>query len=163
SAPLARTAFPIGKPLAALAAGVALIALAFGLVGTRLSPISQPAPVQVAAKAHRPSAEALAFYRAGLFEWQSRTPAGLRHAMDDCTQAIVHDREYAQAYAGLAQCYELLREYTTMTPDYAFPRAKAAADRAIALDPSLADAHLALAFADFYWFHDSSTARREFE
>jgi Tfp pilus assembly protein PilF len=114
------------------------------------------------ANPHQPNKEALAFYRAGLFEWQSRTPGGLRHAVDDFTQAIVRDPQYAQAYAGLAQCYELLREYTTVTPDYAFPRAKAAADRAIALDPSLADAHLAMAFADFYWSHDAATARREF-
>ena len=105
----------------------------------------------------------MAFYRAGLFEWQSRTPAGLRHAVDDFTQAIVRDPQYAQAYAGLAQCYELLREYTPVKPDYAFPRAKAAADRAIALDPSLPDAHRALAFADFYWLHDAVTARREFQ
>src|SRR6185312_1061209 len=112
---------------------------------------------------HLPNTEAQAFYNAGLFEWQSRTPAGLRHAIDDFTQAIVRDPQYAEAYAGLAHCYELLREYTTVTPDYAFPRAKAAADRAIALDPSLADAHLALAFADFYWSHDAVTARRELQ
>jgi Tfp pilus assembly protein PilF len=123
-----------------------------------------PEPAQrTANRIHRPSAEALAYYRAGLFEWQTRTPTGLRHAVDDFTQAIVRDPQYARAYAGLAQCYELLREYTTVTPDYAFPRAKAAADRAIALDPSLADAHLALAFAEFYWFHHSRIAQREFE
>src|SRR6185312_11089984 len=70
---------------------------------------------------------------------------------------------YAEAYAGLANCYNLLREYTAMPPDFAFPRAKAAAERAIALDPSLADGHLALAFADFWWAHDTKAARREFQ
>lgn len=154
--------FPIGKAIA-----VSLVAVLIGiLVLVYFWPVLVAPPQsnqqQISSSAHRPSAEALAFYRAGLFEWQTRTPAGLRHAVDDFTQAIVRDPQYAQAYAGLAQCYELLREYTTMTPDYAFPRAKAAADRAIALDPSLADAHLALAFAEFYWFHDSATARREF-
>lgn len=112
---------------------------------------------------HEPNAEAEKFYRAGLYGWQSRTPAGLTGAVDDFTQAIVHDPQYAKAYAGLADCYNLLREYTAMPPDYAFARAKAAAERAIALDPSLPDAHAALAFVDFYWSHDAVTARREFE
>ena len=155
--------FLISGPVVLMAAGLAITALVLGFFGSRLNTMLRTEPVQTAAKPHHPNAEALAFYRAGLFEWQTRTPAGLRHAVDDFTQAIVRDPQYAEAYAGLAQCYELLREYTTVKPEYAFPRAKAAADRAIALDPSLAEAHLALAFADFYWFHDSTTARREFE
>ena len=110
-----------------------------------------------------PPPEAEKFYREGLYGWQSRTPAGLISAVDDFTQAIVRDPQYAQAYAGLAACYDLLREYTAMPPDYAFPRAKAAAERAIALDPSWSDAHAALAFADFYWAHDTATAQREFQ
>jgi len=146
---------------AVVALGVAV--LAGGIFGARLTGASWPQLAQTQSHMHRPNSEALAFYRAGLFEWQSRTPEGLRHAVDDFTQAIVRDPQYAEAYAGLAQCYELLREYTTVTPDYAFPRAKAAADRAIALDPSLTEAHLALAFADFYWSHDALIARREFE
>lgn len=155
--------FPFGSAaaivLAALLIGVlALVYFRPFPVGRSQTPLTQ----QSAKHVHQPTADALAFYRAGLFEWQTRTPTGLRHAIDDFTQAIVRDPQYAQAYAGLAQCYELLREFTTMTPDYAFPRAKAAADRAIALDPSLADAHLALAFAEFYWFHHSAIARREF-
>jgi Tfp pilus assembly protein PilF len=112
---------------------------------------------------HRANAQAEKFYRAGLYGWQTRTPAGLTHAVDDFTQAIVHDPQYAKAYAGLANCYNLLREYTSMSPDYAFPRAKAAAERAIALDPSLPEAHTALAFVDFYWSHDTTGARKEFE
>lgn len=112
---------------------------------------------------HLPNAVAEKFYQAGLYGWHSRTPAGLTRAVDDFTQAIVHDPQYAKAYAGLANCYNLLREYTAMPPDYAFPRAKAAAERAVALDPSLPDAHTALAFVDFYWSHDTAAAGREFQ
>ncbi|MBV9911170.1 MAG: tetratricopeptide repeat protein, partial [Sinobacteraceae bacterium] len=112
---------------------------------------------------HRPTPDAERFYQAGLYGWQSRTPAGLTQAVDDFTQAIVRDPQYAEAYAGLATCYNLLREYTAMPPDYAFPRAKAAAERAIALDPSLPDAHTALAFVDFYWLHNTAGARHEFQ
>ena len=168
ASPIEKTESPARHELSRSVATAAIVVLgiavlAAGVFGARFIAASRPQLAQTQLQAHRPSAEALAFYRAGLFEWQSRTPEGLRHAVDDFTQAIVRDPQYAQAYAGLAQCYELLREYTTVTPDYAFPRAKAAADRAIALDPSLTDAHLALAFADFYWFHDAATARREFE
>jgi Tfp pilus assembly protein PilF len=109
------------------------------------------------------NAEATAFYRAGLYEWQTRTPVGLTHAVDDFTQAIVHDPGFAEAYAGLANCYNLLREFSTMPPGEAYPRAKAAAERAIALNPSLGDAHADLAFVDFYWSRDVAGARREFQ
>src|SRR6202044_2904294 len=47
-------------------------------------------------------------------------------------------------------------------PDQTYPRAAAAARRAIALDPSIAEAHAALAFADFYWSRDTEAADREF-
>ncbi len=112
---------------------------------------------------HVPDAQASAFYRTGLYEWQTRTPLGLTRAVGDFTQAIEHDPLYADAYVGLANCYNLLREFSTMPPEEAFPRAKAAAERAIALDPSLASAHAALAFVDFYWSRDTAGARREFE
>jgi Tfp pilus assembly protein PilF len=162
--PSVKPAFLLSPSVAAAAAvALGIAVLVAGIFGARFIAASRPQVAQTQSQTHRPSAEALAFYRAGLFEWQSRTPEGLRHAVDDFTQAIVRDPQYAEAYAGLAQCYELLREYTTVAPDYAFPRAKAAADRAIALDPSLTEAHLALAFADFYWFHDALTARHEFE
>ena len=114
-------------------------------------------------KPHTPSAEAEKFYQAGLYGWQSRTPAGLTLAVDDFTQAIVRDPQYAEAYAGLAACYNLLREYTPMPDEYAFPRAKAAAERAVALNPSLAEAHAALAFVEFYWSRDVPASRREFK
>jgi tetratricopeptide (TPR) repeat protein len=110
----------------------------------------------------RPSPEAESFYRAGLYAWQTRTPVGLKRAVDDFTQAIVRDPQYAEAYAGLATCYNLLREYTPMSSQYALPRAKAAAEQAIALNPRLGSAHAALAFVDFYWTHNPAAARREF-
>jgi Tfp pilus assembly protein PilF len=87
---------------------------------------------------------------------------GLAHAVADFKQAIARDPNYAEAYAGLANCYNLLREYTTMPPGEAYPQAKAAAERAIALDPAIAEAHAALAFDDFYWSRDVRGANREF-
>ena len=74
----------------------------------------------------------------------------------------MRDPHYAEAYAGLANCYNLLREYSLMPPNEAYPRAEAAANRAIALDDSLSDAHSALGFVDLYWSWDVAGAQREF-
>jgi len=82
--------------------------------------------------------------------------------VDYFTQAVVRDPQYAEAYVGLANCYNLLREYSLMPASEAYPRAQAAAQRAIALDDSLSGAHSALAFVDFYWSWDAAAAQREF-
>jgi tetratricopeptide (TPR) repeat protein len=97
-----------------------------------------------------------------MHDWNTRTPEGLRLAVDEFTQAIVRAPDYAEAYAGLADCYNLLREYTPMPPGEAYPRAKAAALRAIALDDSLPGGHRALAFEQFYWEWHADVAEREF-
>jgi Tfp pilus assembly protein PilF len=141
-----------------LAAGLGGVILAFGFAYVLLPRVSGP-PAQHA-QSHDP--QATASYRAGLYEWQTRTPVGLAHAVEDFKQAIARDPNYAEAYAGLADCYNLLREYTTMPPGEAYPRAKAAAERAIALDPRIGEAHAALAFDDFYWSRDVRGAKREF-
>jgi tetratricopeptide (TPR) repeat protein len=101
-------------------------------------------------------------YLKGRYEWNQRTPESLDRALDLFTQAIVHDPSYAQAYAGLADTYDLLREYSTMPDNDAFPRAIAAARKAVELDDSLAEAHRALAFAERYGTWDFRDAEKEF-
>jgi tetratricopeptide (TPR) repeat protein len=64
---------------------------------------------------------------------------------------------------GLADSYNLLREYSAMLPQEAFPRARAAASKAVELDPNSAEAHNSLAFASFWGFFDVATADREFQ
>jgi tetratricopeptide (TPR) repeat protein len=110
---------------------------------------------------HRPNPEAERLYLEGRYYWNQRTAAGLTRALDDFTQAIVADPQCAKAYAGLAD--NLIREYTAIPEDEAFPRAEAAARKAIELDPNLAEGHRALAFPSFWWKRDVVTARREFE
>jgi len=114
------------------------------------------------ARHHRPDPEAEQLYLKGIYYWQKRTPQSLNQAVDYFTQAVVRDPQYAEAYVGLANCYNLLREYSLMPPNEAYPRAQAAAKRAIALDDSLSDAHSALGFVDFYWSWDLAGAQREF-
>ena len=115
------------------------------------------------ARKHSVSPEAEELYLQGLYHWEKRTPESLHQALDDFTQSIVRDPNYAPAYVGLANCYNLLREYTLMPAKEAYPRAIAAAKRAIALDDGLAEAHSALAFADFYWNWDAQGAETEFK
>ena len=110
-----------------------------------------------------PSPIAIQLYRAGLHEWQSRTPSSLASAIAAFNQAVKIDPRYAAAYAGLADAYNLEGEFTSIPPDRLYPKSAAAARRAIALDPSLAGAHAALAFSDFYGSRDVSGARHEFE
>jgi tetratricopeptide (TPR) repeat protein len=112
---------------------------------------------------HRPNPEAERLYLEGRYYWNERTAAGFTRALDDFTQAIVLDPNDARAYAGLADTYNLIREYTAMPEDEAFPRAETAARKAIELDPNLAEAHRALAFPSFWWKRDVPTAKREFE
>jgi Tfp pilus assembly protein PilF len=112
---------------------------------------------------HTPDPEAAELYLKGRYYWNRRTSGSLAQAVDAFTQAVVHDSEYAEAYAGLAECYDLMPLYS-QTPDAeAFPRAIAAARKAIALDDSLPEAHAALAFALFYWKWDSQAAFAEFD
>jgi tetratricopeptide (TPR) repeat protein len=101
-------------------------------------------------------------YLKGRYEWNQRTPESLNRAVDDFTQAIVHDPNYAEAYVGLAETYALLREFSTMPDTDAFSRSLAAAKKAVELDDSLSEAHRALAFAEMYGSLDFMGAEKEF-
>lgn len=112
---------------------------------------------------HVPGAEAQDLYLKGRYYFEKRTPDDLNKAVDFFTQAIVHDPAYPAPYVGLADTYNLLREYSAMRPEEAFPRARAAASKAVELDPNSAEAHNSLAFASFWGFFDAATADREFK
>ena len=146
------------RPWIFVAAGVVLAGLLGGIWIYRAGGLST---TRASARVVDPQAQEL--YLRGIYYWHKRTPEGLTQAVDYFTQAIVRDPNYAPAYVGLADCYNLLREYTRMPPDQAYPRAKAAAERAIALDDSLSGAHSSLAFVDFYWSWDAKDAEREFK
>jgi tetratricopeptide (TPR) repeat protein len=102
-------------------------------------------------------------YLKGRYSWAKRTPESLNLAVDYFTQAIAHDPNYAAAYVGLADTYNLLSEYTVMPYREAFSRALAAAGKAVRLDDSMAEAHCSLAYASFWGAWDAVTAEREFK
>ena len=111
---------------------------------------------------HAANREAEDDYLKGRFYWNKRTPESLNQAVDSFTQAIVRDPNYSDAYVGLADCYNLLREYTMMPASEAYPRALAAAKKAVELDDHSSAAHTSLAFVSFYGMWDAGTADEEF-
>jgi TolB-like protein/DNA-binding winged helix-turn-helix (wHTH) protein/Tfp pilus assembly protein PilF len=98
-------------------------------------------------------------YLKGRYFWSKRTAEGLKVALAYFNQAIEEDPNYAQAYSGLADTYALLGDwqYAAMTPKEAYPKAKAAALKAVTLDNALGEAHNSLAFLldGFDWDLDS--------
>lgn len=104
-------------------------------------------------------------YLKGRYFWNKRTAEGLRKALGYFSQATEKDRAFAAPYAGLADSYALLGdwEYGVLAPKEAYPKAKAAAAKAMELDDNLAEAHISLAFVlqNFDW--DWESAKREFD
>jgi eukaryotic-like serine/threonine-protein kinase len=92
-------------------------------------------------------------YLKGRFFWNKRTGHDLQIAADYFRQAISEDPSYANAYAGLAQAELLMPFYNAGSSDEVFPKAKAAATRAIELDETSPEGHAALAMLLSYDFN----------
>jgi tetratricopeptide (TPR) repeat protein len=107
--------------------------------------------------------DAYRFYLKGRNAWNKRTADGLQQGIDFFKQAINTDPNYAPAYAGLADCYNMLVVYGASQPKDGFPQAKEAAIKALDIDESLAEAHTSLAFIKFRWDRDRVEAEREFQ
>jgi TolB-like protein/Tfp pilus assembly protein PilF len=107
--------------------------------------------------------EAHQLYLKGRFFWNKRTGNDLRKAIDYFEQAIAVDPNYALGYAGVADAYVFLPGYTAGAPQDCYPKATAAAKKALQLDDTLAEAHTTLALALWYYDFDFSQANREFE
>ena len=101
-------------------------------------------------------------YLKGRFFWNKRTGDDLRKALDYFNQAVAADPNYALAYAGIADAYNLLPTYSAETPQECYPQAEAAARKALELDPTLAEARTALAAALVARF-DFAAAEQEFK
>ncbi|HEY6927885.1 MAG TPA: protein kinase, partial [Steroidobacteraceae bacterium] len=106
--------------------------------------------------------EAYQAYLKGLYYWERRTPETLEKARDYFNQAIHQDPAYAMAYVGLANYYVAAPDYSPIPESEAAPKAKAAAQKALEIDPSSADAHASLA-GSLWSLFDFSAADAEFK
>jgi serine/threonine protein kinase/tetratricopeptide (TPR) repeat protein len=104
--------------------------------------------------------DAYSLYLQGRYYWSRRYAGFLQRAIDSFEQAIVRDPSYALAHAGLAEAFSLLGVYAILPPAVAIAKAKPLAERAIALDPSSAETHQAMALVRWYFDWDFDAALR---
>ena len=107
--------------------------------------------------------EAYGLYLKGRNAWNKRTGDALQQAIDYFNQAIAIDPNYGEAYAGLADCYNMLVVYGRLQPKEGFPKAKEAATKALEIDENSAEAHTSMAFIRFRWDWDRTATEREFQ
>jgi TolB-like protein/DNA-binding winged helix-turn-helix (wHTH) protein/Tfp pilus assembly protein PilF len=109
--------------------------------------------------------EAYENYLKGLYYWNKRSDENLTRAIGYFERATQLDPNYALAYAGLSDCYAIISAeiFGTMPASEAAPKARAAAVRALELDPTLAEAQTSLATEKFNYEWDWSGAAQGFE
>ena len=118
------------------------------------------------AKHYTESNEAYQLYLKGRFYYNKRTEEGMEKALENFQQAIEKDPTFALAYSGAADTYDLLgapEAGGTLRPNEVLPKAKAAAQKAIEIDESLAEPHVSLAHVRYYYDRDWAGAEREFK
>ena len=107
--------------------------------------------------------QAYALYLQGRAHVVRSTTYGFQQGLAYFQRALERDPEYAEALGGIAHAYTELAETGEMRPDDAYPRAKQAAEKAIALDPDLADAHCMVAYVKMAYEFDWAGAEAEFK
>ncbi|HEX7981219.1 MAG TPA: protein kinase [Gemmatimonadaceae bacterium] len=114
------------------------------------------------AKRFTESTKAYQAYLRGRHHWNKRTVEGLRQSLVHFQEAIDLDPNYALAYSGLADTFNILGYYNTQRPHDAYPRGKAAAARALALDESLSEAHASMGYVQVFYDYDWPGAAKSF-
>ena len=113
----------------------------------------------------KPTVEPAAYqeYLRGRYHWNNWTVDSFRRAREHFERAIALDPTYALAYAGLGNSLGALAYYGAIDPGEGFPRSKAAASRALEIDPDLPDALASLGLSCLFWDHDWPAAERAFK
>jgi TolB-like protein/Tfp pilus assembly protein PilF len=101
-------------------------------------------------------------YLRGRYFWGKYSSSNWKQATQYFRQATELDPNYADAYVGLADCYLLMASYAPVRGQAHTLSAKAAIDKALALDASLAEAHFSLAFMNTVYDYDWKSAESEF-
>jgi TolB-like protein/DNA-binding winged helix-turn-helix (wHTH) protein/Flp pilus assembly protein TadD len=114
------------------------------------------------ARRYTNDAEAYQNYLKGRYFWNKRTEAGLRKGIEYFQKSVEHDPSYAPAYAGLADSYIIMANWRFAPAAEAYQNARAAALRALELDPQLAEAKTSLAYSTLLYQWDWNAAERGF-
>ncbi|MBO0860255.1 MAG: protein kinase [Chloracidobacterium sp.] len=114
-------------------------------------------------KHHTDNTEAWLLYQKGRYYVHKRTPDWIKKGVECFLQATDLDPNYALAYAGLAEAYGFLASSTGgQPPREAYPKAKAAAMKALELDKTLGEAHCTLGFFRLLYDWNLAAAEEEF-
>jgi len=127
------------------------------LRATLLQHLGDPTPVRYTA-----NLKAYHLYLKGRFSWNRRTQAAIAEGIKHFEAAIAEDADYALAYTGLADSYALQIDYRGAPVHEGLERARVEAQRALALDETLAEAHTSLAWVTFIYDWDWPLAARHF-
>lgn len=114
------------------------------------------------AKPATDNSEAYQLYLQGRYHWNQRTTAGIKKSLEFFQQATEKDPNFALAYVGLADAYNMGNNLGVFTPRESSPEAKAAAIKALVLDPRLGEAHAVLGQVKSHYDFDLPGAQREF-
>jgi serine/threonine-protein kinase len=112
---------------------------------------------------YSPDSEAYRLYLQGRYNWNKRTVEGLQKGIEYFGQAIMRDQDYSLAYAGLADCYLLLNVYNVTSAADSYPKAEAAANRALSINSNLAEAHTSLGFVTYRYHLKWAEAEQHFK
>lgn len=123
--------------------------------------LALPLRMEPSTTSHPDNMEAYQMCLKGRFYWNKKTPAGLEKAQEFFESALAEDPECALAYSGLADTYTLMAGYGLAPPREMWPKAKAAALKAIAANPQLPEPHAAL--GSVLTFYDRNWAEAEME
>jgi len=114
-------------------------------------------------KRHTENSEAYRLYLKGRYFWNKRLVEGLKKAGEYFQSATVLDPDYALAYVGLADCYNMLSFFGGFSPKEFYPKAREAASKALELDEGLAEAHASMALVEMMSDWDWTSAERGFK
>lgn len=106
--------------------------------------------------------EAYNLYLKGRYYWNRRYEGVLQKALECFNKALERAPQYALAYSGIADCFSILAFYNYVAPRDGFARAEAAAERALAIDDELAEAHASLGLVRTFFEWDFEAGEREF-
>jgi eukaryotic-like serine/threonine-protein kinase len=126
-----------------------------------------PAEKKRLSRRHTENAEAYQLYLKGRYHWSKWTEEGFEKGIEYFRQAVEKDPSYALAYSGLADSYVLLGWNSYLPPKDAFPKARAAAIKALRFDEDLAEAHTSLAaslwLSDWHWLEAQTEFKRSLQ